>query len=292
MFQLEKIMRHASVFVASFCILLQLVVGANIYEFNITTGEFKPFNASLIPPNTLSWFDKKVLYVGDGGKDIPVVDMWSPLPTGEIVTTLTAMSDFVDATRDTNNAETVRMKLTHKGWSDVVTEPVCKNDTQACPQIIVVGTTQVVTRTYDGTAESFEEYFADWQQEKGYSFTDDIIKYAFYDYFVNGSWHGIPLYSDFRTLYFNKTTFDRLGLDYPPPLGNTWGAPYWKNWTWEKMVEVATYISQNYDNTSSTVTPGVRLSGLVGMEMQILPSLYVNCTSSMVTHKEMPWFNF
>ena len=55
---------------------------------------------------------------------------------------------------------------------------------------------------------------------------------------------GIPMVTDVRLFYFNRTTFDTLGLKYPPPHAD-WGPDYTKTWTWKKMVEYAIQIKQH-----------------------------------------------
>lgn len=42
-------------------------------------------------------------------------------------------------------------------------------------------------------------------------------------------------------LFFNRSTFDTLGLVYPPPYGN-WTSDYTTTWTWKRFAEYATII--------------------------------------------------
>jgi hypothetical protein len=81
----------------------------------------------------------------------------------------------------------------------------------------------------------------DYASETGQSFTDNFIQQYIYDYFYDGGWMGVPLVSDTRVLYYNKTLFDQLHIRHPPPNGD-WGIEYWKTWNWRKWYEYVEII--------------------------------------------------
>ncbi|KAI9137290.1 hypothetical protein BKA69DRAFT_926515 [Paraphysoderma sedebokerense] len=161
--------------------------------------------------------------------------------------------------------------MTMAGWGNVATAAVCVNETTPCPDVMVLGTTQLPGRVSEGLAEPLDSYFLDWSREKGQQITDDIVKYAFYDYFIDNAWAAMPLMSDYRILYFNRTVFDQLNLTYPPPLGN-WGEPFWKGWTWEVFTDYAIRIKNHLNTTGS----GFRLPSAWEEEFYFIQNIFRN----------------
>lgn len=134
------------------------------------------------------------------------------------------------------------------GWGGVVdnpvtcTQPVTK---ETCPDIIILGTTQVAKRVQvDKIAEPLNDYIAELAFQNGISLFDDFVRFYLYDLSFNGIWHAIPVVSDVRVLLWNRTTFDTLGLEYPPPFGN-WSIPYHVSWDWEQFLIYAQNITDS-----------------------------------------------
>ncbi|KAJ3078066.1 hypothetical protein HK102_004760 [Quaeritorhiza haematococci] len=132
------------------------------------------------------------------------------------------------------------------GWETVASRRICNgtdNGTLPCPDIIVVGTTQLSGRYYQGEVEPLDRYFEEYNEETGMVLQDDFFKASHYDYRVDDSWIGVPLTSDLRALYFNKNTLATLGLKPPPPSGI---------WVLEKYIRqsllkgVSGYLTDNW----------------------------------------------
>ncbi|KAI9140834.1 hypothetical protein BKA69DRAFT_487380 [Paraphysoderma sedebokerense] len=138
------------------------------------------------------------------------------------------------------------------------------------PDILAIGTTQVAGRVAEDVIEKLDEWFIDWANEKGTPITEDMQKYTFYDYFVNGSWAGIPLVTDYRVMVYNKTTFSRLNLTAPPPVGN-WSVPYFQYWTFEKMAEYAEEIARDLGKGK-----GFKFMSTWDDELKVLTAMFRN----------------
>jgi hypothetical protein len=130
-------------------------------------------------------------------------------------------------------------------WGGVASAPICTNTTE-CPDILVLGTTQLAGRVAAKELFPLNGFFNQFATRTGEIFSDNFIQKYFYDYFYDGNWMGIPLNTDIRIMYYNKTTFDRLSLKYPPPHA-TWGKD---EWNWKKFTEYAIAIN------ASRVGPG------------------------------------
>ncbi|OUM58787.1 hypothetical protein PIROE2DRAFT_15869 [Piromyces sp. E2] len=99
-------------------------------------------------------------------------------------------------------------------------EEICTKD-KPCPDLIVLGTTQLAHRYYQGDTLDLSTYFRDYFRQTGKSIESMLSKYSYYDYRIDNSWLAVPVISDFRPFRFNKTTFDickKKGYDlhYPP----------------------------------------------------------------------------
>ncbi|KAI9137963.1 hypothetical protein BKA69DRAFT_1169454 [Paraphysoderma sedebokerense] len=245
--------------IASF-LLHQVALAAKITVKNATFNNVEVALDNFDPKYLIG---QQTYYVSNDNSSSSIVEMWTPWDKDHIITILRAMSKYVDLTD-------VHFNLVQTGWGEVAAAPICHNSTAPCPDIISLGTTQLAGRVLDGTVEPLDSYLADWQYEKGFPLTDDIVKFAFYDYYINGSFAGLPIISDYRLLFFNRTTFDRLNLTYPPPLGD-WGLPSWQNWTWEKFTEYAIDIANDLGHGN-----GFKFSSGWDEELKVFQALLQN----------------
>ncbi|KAL6590554.1 hypothetical protein U3516DRAFT_651457 [Neocallimastix sp. 'constans'] len=138
------------------------------------------------------------------------------------------------------------LKFYDAGWDDNVNAEICK-DEKPCPDMIMIGTTQLSYRYKNDETLNLEPYFRKYFKKTGKSIESLINKYSYYDYHLGNNWLAVPLIVDFRTFWFNITTFDYCidqgyDLHYPPPISDYWGRNYHKTWTWEKVFEYAKKI--------------------------------------------------
>eukprot|EP00833_Pecoramyces_ruminatium_P010848 jgi/Orpsp1_1/1184880/evm.model.c7180000091362.1 len=154
------------------------------------------------------------------------------------------------------------MRIDEMGWSKNVNDVICdENKKYPCPDLIILGTTQIAKRYENGDTISFNEYFRRYYKLNGKSLDGLLQKYSYYDYYVNNNWIGIPLMIDFRVFSFNYKTFDFCTLNgydlhYPPPYDSYWGVNYQEKWTWEKVFEYAEKI------TECTRIPGFQMNNI------------------------------
>ena len=133
----------------------------------------------------------------------------------------------------------------NQGWGNVANSPLCGGEGQACPDLLMYGTTQLPQRMFEGELLALNEYFAAYQQQTSQSITADMSSYYFYLLNQAGSWYGVPLLSDMRVVFWNRSTFDTLGLVPPPPLGDWTNLDGTSSWTWDAFVQTAASIKQS-----------------------------------------------
>eukprot|EP00833_Pecoramyces_ruminatium_P014918 jgi/Orpsp1_1/1188950/evm.model.d7180000068455.1 len=165
-------------------------------------------------------------------------------------------------------------RLDNVGWSNNVNQPICDNkNILPCPDLIVLGTTQLAYRFNKGETLNLEDYFRKYFKKNGNSIESMMYKYSYYDYHLGNNWLAVPIIVDFRTFRFNITTFDyckKKGYDihYPPPYNSDyWGQNYYETWTWEKVIEYAEMI------TECTKKPGMRFFGSITEDAKFFISL-------------------
>ncbi|KAJ3089796.1 hypothetical protein HK102_005495 [Quaeritorhiza haematococci] len=160
-----------------------------------------------------------------------------------------AMADLV--VRDPTLTGTISLV----GWGNVAGAPICNGTDQGtlpCPDVIVLGTTQIPERFYKGELEPLAPYFAKYATTEKSNIIDEFYKGTYYDYKIGDAWIGVPLISDIRTLYYNKTLFQQLNLTEPPPAGN-WGTDFRRTWTWDKFLEYVEILK------NSGLSPGFQI---------------------------------
>jgi len=143
------------------------------------------------------------------------------------------------------------LKIEAVGWFDNANLEICKSNNKKipCPDLIVLGTTQMSYRFNNGESYNLNKFFLRYLKKTGNSLENRFNKYEYYDYHINSNWLAFPLIVDLSTFRFNITTFDYCiskgyDLHYPPPLSNYWGEDYQKKWTWEKVFEYAETINK------------------------------------------------
>ncbi|KAJ3396247.1 hypothetical protein HDV05_003214, partial [Chytridiales sp. JEL 0842] len=168
-----------------------------------------------------------------------VINVWYPGIDGVKTQLVECAVDYISEKQV--QGLNVAVNVTLVGWGGVVSTPMTDEDH---PDVIMLGTTQLAARTSTGDVKSLNNRLAQQTSQDANVLTDDFLRYFFYDGNQNGNWFAIPLVSDYRMLYFNRTVFDMLNLTYPPPLGN-WSQPYSESWTWEKFTEYALTIKNS-----------------------------------------------
>jgi hypothetical protein len=189
---------------------------------------------------------RRALYYQIGNKPT-VLSMWHPFEEegggGSMIKgIMNAALRVINDTRDATGAPTISVLIKNAGWGGVANAPICTNVTE-CPDVIMLGTTQVAGRVFNKDFVSLNSFFNDYAAITGQIFPDNFLQKYYYDYFYNGEWMGIPVVTDTRYFYYNRTTLDALRIPYPPPNGN-WGDDYTKTWTWKQMVEYAVQIKR------------------------------------------------
>ncbi|ORX80020.1 hypothetical protein BCR32DRAFT_245899, partial [Anaeromyces robustus] len=137
------------------------------------------------------------------------------------------------------------LKIENVGWYRNVNDEICKDD-KPCPDMIILGTTQLAYRYNNKETLNLEKYFRRYFKNNGKSIESLLNKYSFYDYHIDNNWLAVPIIVDFRSFKFNITTFDyciKKGYDlhYPPPFSDFWGKNY-DTWTWEVVFDYAKAI--------------------------------------------------
>ncbi|KAJ3089889.1 hypothetical protein HK102_005239 [Quaeritorhiza haematococci] len=187
-------------------------------------------------------------------------------PTDITFVTACALHDIVVRNPD------ITGKVNVVGWGAVGDAPICNGKPPSpgqpplpCPDVIILGTTQISGRFYKGELESMEEYFASYAQESqtGMNIIDDFSKGVYYDYKIGDTWTGVPLSTDVRAVSYNRTVFKELKLKEPPPM-ESWGE-YDEEWTWDTFLEYATILKN-----SGKSSAGFKLLSIVHEEFHCL----------------------
>ncbi|KAJ1534990.1 hypothetical protein HK096_003162 [Nowakowskiella sp. JEL0078] len=112
-----------------------------------------------------------------------------------------------------------------------------------------------------------DSLMGEWFQNTGISLRDDMNMGCYYDYFVKSRFQAIPLVSDIRVLFANKTTFDQYSFPAPPPASTSFSRGIDGTWTWENMSDLVVKIYQN------TGKPAFRFAAGFDEEFKLLASM-------------------
>ncbi|ORX55464.1 hypothetical protein BCR36DRAFT_281450 [Piromyces finnis] len=239
-------------------LLFLLITHISAENLPIIYGHFKNgTRVEICKNNTLDCSDVAESYtVGEGSKEFLI---WTPFgepgKAGEHVGNILAraLRQLVINTRDKKtNMDTIKGRIVVKSWSDMSYVPICQEDdpNSECPTIMILGTTQFAYRSKQGEIKILDGYFDKYLNDTHEPITDSFLKQVYYDYNIDGHFMAVPLVLDIRLLYFNRTTFDTLNLEYPPPYGNwgTYSEPYYLTWNWEMFVSYIRKIRQHFPN--------------------------------------------
>ncbi|RUP50848.1 hypothetical protein BC936DRAFT_137415 [Jimgerdemannia flammicorona] len=167
---------------------------------------------------------------------------------------LTVINDFIYVNRNADKTDQYTVKLVVGTWDDMVTN-VCTPGS-SCPDIVFIGSTQVAGQAANQTIVQLDSFFDEYTKINSWLLKDAFSKvrvarnlqitclpyarcvhsypkylqFTYYDYT-----YGVPLTTDMRLLYYNTTTFNKLGLTHPPPVGTTWGDEWWSTWNWYEL---------------------------------------------------------
>ncbi|KAJ3085758.1 hypothetical protein HK102_013855 [Quaeritorhiza haematococci] len=192
------------------------------------------------------------MLVGNGPKELEVwiPEGWGPIYDPKPFVVACALHDI--AVRYPNI--TARLKIV--GWAVVGDVVICDGKTEGlpCPDVIILGTTQIAGRFYSNDLEPLENYFSKYALDTGRNLIDDFYKGSYYDFRVGDTWTGVPVWSDVRALIYNRTLFKELGLKEPPPL-QSWGE-YDEEWTWDKYIEYAKVLKDAGSKPIQILTHG------------------------------------
>jgi ABC-type glycerol-3-phosphate transport system substrate-binding protein len=223
----------------------------------------------------ISFYFNQYAYVRIGDTSTNLV-VWTPFAWSNCEAFLLPAIDLIRDNVDANGNPKFSIEIKFTTWASVASDSICKGSNTECPDILVLGTTQMPSRVAAKDLWSLNTLFNDYASDTGHIFPDDFLQKYYYDYNYDGSWMGIPLVTDVRALYFNKTTFDTLGLKYPPPYGD-WGSDYAYNWTWSAL---AKYSRQIYD---SRIGPGFKFYSRWDEELKLISSIARDYKLSLVT---------
>eukprot|EP01097_Dermamoeba_algensis_P005133 TRINITY_DN3266_c0_g1_i1.p1 TRINITY_DN3266_c0_g1~~TRINITY_DN3266_c0_g1_i1.p1 ORF type:complete len:924 (-),score=194.62 TRINITY_DN3266_c0_g1_i1:79-2481(-) len=196
-----------------------------------------------------------------------------------------AMMDFINLNRDSAGRQKYTFILAVVGWGDVVSAPICQDKDSKCPDLILMGTTQLASRVANGDSEPLSNYLDSYSNRYFDILTDDFPKFIFYDYFIDGQWIGVPWVTDLRLFLFNRTMFDAIGLDYPPPLGKNWGEEWFNTWNWDVFAE---YVEKIHNFSGK---PGFQLAGGWDEELKFLAMMAQNYQTKFVNSDNKCGFN-
>ncbi|ORX86914.1 hypothetical protein BCR32DRAFT_289711 [Anaeromyces robustus] len=238
----------------------------NALDLPIIYGHFKDGRKVELCKNQLSdCIDVADSYtVGEGSEEFL---LWTPFgepgKAGEHVGNILAraLRDLVMKTRDPKTQkDTIRGRIEVVSWSDMAYIPICQKDNpkSPCPTAMILGTTQFAYRSKHGDIKILDDYFDSYLNETHEPLTDSFLKQVYYDYYIDTHFMAVPLILDTRILYFNRTTFNTLNLNYPPPYGQ-WGSdtePYYVTWNWEQFVQYINVINANFPNNHAFTFTG------------------------------------
>ncbi|KAJ3124667.1 hypothetical protein HK098_000952 [Nowakowskiella sp. JEL0407] len=162
------------------------------------------------------------------------------------------------------------------GWGGVAGDPIFAcNSTRSvkdkCPDILMLGTTQIAGRVKLGDIIPVSNYMDQWFVETGKFLKDDLRKGTYYDCefleefcffwfiilsfsdFLKDLWRAIPIISDIRVLSVNVTAFNQYNVALPPPLGTKYNNKLGGNWTWEALTDVVLELNSKTKDKTFTL---------------------------------------
>lgn len=216
----------------------------NAYSVNSTF--LYSVNASSLQNYDVAHYPKLVnvgyLMLGEGSTEIGFYSPYGgPGNAKMLAAVMLAMNDFIVNGRDPITKEdTVSIRLIIGDWQHDYTT-FCQLYNYPMPDIIVIGTTAISAAASKEEILALDRHLDEYTQLHNTLLVDSFLKYTLYDYYYTNSWWAVPLTTDTRLLYYNRTTFKALNMKMPPPEGD-WGVQYWNDWNWTTFVDYATQI--------------------------------------------------
>ncbi|KAG2175527.1 hypothetical protein INT43_001174 [Umbelopsis isabellina] len=219
--------------------------------FSVNASNLKDLNTYTQPELS----DVAYFVVGEG----PIqLELWSPFgENGNSVVApalLLAVNDWVVLSRNTST--TTGGSMATLNGNDTVTVKVvvgdfnsdwmayCGENGVKCPDMVILGTTQIALHAAHGTIKPLDDLFTEYTEKQNSLLVDSFLKYTFYDYQWNEHWWAVPLLTDVRLTYYNRTTLRALNIKPPPPEGD-WGIQWWDNWNWTVFLENAQKVKDS-----------------------------------------------
>ena len=148
----------------------------------------------------------------DSTANVSYLALWQPFNAdvggGGVARDLVfAMTDFVRSVAATDDNSkggdgAVAMEVVNADWGGVLVDALAcdaatlhpRNDSHwhRCPDLIVLGTTQIAARVDRGDLLPLTDFFAGYAAERGRMLSDDFVKQYYYDFYLQGAWHALP----------------------------------------------------------------------------------------------------
>lgn len=90
---------------------------------------------------------------------------------------LSVANRFVTETQ-VDGKDTFTVRIVNADWGGVAAEPLCQSGLPStrCPDIIMLGTTQLAWRVQNGDLIPLDSYFANFSANLGHQFQDDFLR--------------------------------------------------------------------------------------------------------------------
>lgn len=135
-------------------------------------------------------------------------------------------------------------------WANLSEDPLCQGG-KSCPDVILTGSTQLPGQVAAQKVRPLTRFLEDYEHTHMTRLEDAFPHMAYYQYNIKRKWMAVPFVSDTRLLRFNRTTLDTMGVDLPPPHNKHLSTQ--REWTWERLANLACNISQKYGHGSGLV---------------------------------------
>jgi len=202
--------------------------------------------------------------VGDeSNKENPLILTTAQNARSIVKVMLEAMQDFVY-----NKNIYGKLEISSWGTEKICDDETVKNDSNLCPSVALQGTTNFAYRYTGKEVISLDDYFEKYMIKNNTIFSTQFMKQAEYDYSIDGKYVAVPLITDIRMMYYNKTTFNAMNLS-PPPRNNL------ENWTWDHFIQKVKEIDKYFEDNGIEENP-FDFYGLYDEEMKFLSVILRN----------------
>ena len=135
-----------------------------------------------------------------------------------------------------------------------------------CPDLVVVNNDELAARIERDELIILDGYLSKVASTTGQVLTDELSRYYLNALQIGAHLYAIPVTSDTRLLFFNKTTLGQLALAQPPPFDPLrWGGSsgYARSWTWTAFGDYLQAITAAHGNGSGAVMYGGHYEELI-----------------------------